>query len=113
MTREASKIRELLGEMFNNSVFILNSIPMIRGGKNKWIGSFSMFYGVISIFIGLATVFFYNKMFFSSIPKLFVVIFCYALLGGEALVLYSLITFIVRALELACWLHSPSTFTKF
>ena len=41
-----------------------------------------MFYGVISIFIGLATVFFYNKKFFSSIPKLFVVIFCYALLGG-------------------------------
>ena len=145
MTREASKIRELLGEMFNNSVFILNSIPMIRGGKNKWIGvgsgvllivlgillnivpnkhvgvfglplfldcigtilvamlggvfpavlvgfttnlvkslsgSFSMFYGVISIFIGLATVFFYNKKFFSSIPKLFVVIFCYALLEG-------------------------------
>ena len=45
-------------------------------------GSFSMYYGVISIFIGLATVFFFNKKFFSSIPKLFVVIFCYALLGG-------------------------------
>ena len=45
-------------------------------------GSFSMFYGVISIFIGLATVFFFNKKFFASIPKLFVVIFCYALLGG-------------------------------
>ena len=45
-------------------------------------GAFSLYYGVISIFIGLATVFFYNRKFFSSIPKLFVTIFCYALLGG-------------------------------
>ena len=45
-------------------------------------GTFSLYYGVISIFIGLATVFFFNKKFFSSIPKLFVTIFCYALLGG-------------------------------
>ena len=45
-------------------------------------GSFSLYYGVISIFIGLATVFFFNRKFFSSIPKLFVAIICYALLGG-------------------------------
>ena len=45
-------------------------------------GTFSLYYGVISIFIGLATVFFFNKKFFSSIPKLFVTILCYALLGG-------------------------------
>ena len=45
-------------------------------------GTFSLYYGVISVFIGLATVFFFNRKFFSSIPKLFVAIFCYALLGG-------------------------------
>ena len=50
--------------------------------KTILFSSSSMYYGVISIFLALLTIFFFNRKFFSSIPKFFVAILCYAIVGG-------------------------------
>ena len=42
----------------------------------------TMYYGVISILIAAVATFFYHKRFFKNIPRLFVVIFTFALIGG-------------------------------
>ena len=42
----------------------------------------TMFYGVISIFIAALATFFYHQRFFKNIPRLFVVILSFALIGG-------------------------------
>ena len=42
----------------------------------------TMFYGVISIFIAALATFFYHQRFFKNIPRLFVVIVSFALIGG-------------------------------
>ena len=42
----------------------------------------TMFYGVISIFIAALATFFYHPRFFKNIPRLFVVILSFALIGG-------------------------------
>ena len=47
--------------------FFTNLVKSITSDSS----SLSMYYGVINIFIGLATVFFYNKKFFDHIHKLF------------------------------------------
>ena len=41
----------------------------------------TMFYGVISIFIAALATFFYHQRFFKNIPRLFVVILSFALIG--------------------------------
>ena len=42
----------------------------------------TMFYGVINIFIAALATFFYHQRFFKNIPRLFVVIISFALIGG-------------------------------
>ena len=50
--------------------------------KSLLLSSYSMYYGVVSIFFALITVYFYNKRFFSSVPKFFLAVLCYAIFGG-------------------------------
>ena len=50
--------------------------------KGLLSSTFSIYYGVVSILFALITVYFYNKRFFSSIPKFFVAVLCYAIFGG-------------------------------
>jgi len=50
--------------------------------KGLLSNTFSIYYGVISILFALITVYFYNRRFFSSIPKFFLAVLCYAVLGG-------------------------------
>ena len=42
----------------------------------------TMYYGMISILIAAVATFYYHKRFFTNIPRLFVVIFTFALIGG-------------------------------
>ncbi len=54
-------------------------------GSNAINGIFepeTMFYGVISIMIAVSATFFYHQRFFKNIPRLFVVIFTFSLIGG-------------------------------
>ena len=64
----------------------------------------TMYYGVISIMIAVAATFFYHQRFFTNIPRLFVVIFTFALIGGG---IGSLFTYFLYGLNFGQGITAP------
>ena len=64
----------------------------------------TMYYGVISIMIAVAATFFYHQRFFTNIPRLFVVIFTFALIGGGV---GSLFTYFLYGLNFGQGISAP------
>ncbi|SHL36691.1 hypothetical protein SAMN05720762_105329, partial [Fibrobacter sp. UWH4] len=64
----------------------------------------TMYYGVISIMIAVAATFFYHQRFFTNIPRLFVVIFTFALIGGGV---GSLFTYFLYGLNFGQGITAP------
>ena len=64
----------------------------------------TMYYGVISILIAAMATFFYHQRFFKNIPRLFVVIFTFALIGGG---LGSVFTYFLYGLNFGQGITAP------
>ena len=64
----------------------------------------TMYYGVISIMIAVASTFFYHQRFFTNIPRLFVVILTFAVIGGGV---GSLFTYFLYGLNFGQGITAP------
>lgn len=64
----------------------------------------TMYYGMISILIAAVATFYYHKRFFTNIPRLFVVIFTFALIGGG---IGSLFTFFLYGFSFGEGISAP------